>query len=150
MTTISILNVKRAPSGKSLIVEVAGRKEGYFAKLDSGLEAGMTVEAETKASEWKGKTSWWIEKWKNAPATGLGQAPASGQQTRPDPSQTGGEGRFTAEGINLAFLPFVSNVVAHAIAAGKVEGPAEISAWADAAYTAACNLRDATKSPEPF
>ena len=141
MTTISILNVKRAPSGKSLIVEVAGRKEGYFAKLDSGLEAGMTVEAETKASEWKGKTSWWIEKWKNASTPQSGMTPPSSQP--PIPAKTVEvQEQFTSTGINMAFLPFVSNCCAHAIAAGKIERPTEIQAWAQAAYSAALSLKD--------
>lgn len=135
-TTIQILNVKTAPSGKSLIVEVAGRKDGYFAKLDSGLQAGMTVEAETKASEYNGKTSWWIDKWSRA-ANG-GGAP-SGVQQPLAPGQP--QGSFSPTGINLAFLPFVSNCVAHAIQCGRIETPADIARWANAAYEAAHNLK---------
>ncbi len=131
-STMQIMNVRQSPSGKSLIVDVAGRQEGYFAKLDSGLQSGMTIEAETKASEFKGKTSWWIEKWKAAQP----QQPQTAPQIQPQP-----QGSFSPTGINLAFLPFVSNCVAHAIQAGRIQSHGEIREWANAAYEAAHNLK---------
>jgi len=128
MSIIQIDSVTTSKTGKSLLVKGSGKT--YFAKLDSGLlgKQGETIEAETKASEKDGNTFVWIEKWKKASAEAA-------------PSASIAQG-----GINMAFLPFVSNVVAHAIQVGKIEGPAGIAAWANAAYDAACNLKEA----EPF
>lgn len=122
-STIFIESIK--PTAKSLVIKSGGKE--YFAKKDSGLDGkvGSTIEAETKQSNYNGKDYVWIEKWKAA----SNAAPA--------------QGSFNPTGINLAFLPFVSNVVAHAIQCGRIESPAEIQAWADAAYTAANNLSDA-------
>lgn len=124
-STIFIESIK--PTAKSLVIKSGGRE--YFAKKDSGLDGkvGSTIEAETKQSNYNGKDYVWIEKWKAA---------SSAAPTQP-------QGSFTPTGINVAFLPFVSNVVAHAIQCGRIENPAEIQAWADAAYTAANNLSDA-------
>lgn len=124
-STLLITAIK--PTAKSLVITAGGRE--YFAKKDSGLDGkiGLTIEAETKQSNYNGKDYVWIEKWKTA--SGAPAAPA--------------QASFTAAGINLAFLPFVSNVVAHAIQCGRIETPTEIQAWADAAYTAASNLSDA-------
>lgn len=121
-STIFIESIK--PTAKSLVIKSGGRE--YFAKKDSGLDGkvGSTIEAETKQSNFNGKDYVWIEKWKAA------------SNATPAPA-------VTATGINLSFLPFVSNVVAHAIQCGRIENPADIQAWADAAYTAAANLSDA-------
>lgn len=126
MTTLHIDSIK--PTAKSLVLSCGGRE--YFAKKDSGLDGkvGATIEADTKQSNYNGKDYVWIEKWKIA---SNGATPQAAQPS------------FTAAGINLAFLPFVSNVVAHAIQCGRIETPTEIQAWADAAYTAASNLSDA-------
>lgn len=126
-SAIRIDSVKPAPSGKSLIVK-SGEKS-YFAKLDSGIDQGMTIEAETKASEYNGKTNIWIEKWRRI---GNGAAAAPAQQTASPEAP--------ASGINMAFMPFVSNVVAHAIQAGHVQAPGDIQKWAQSAYSTALSL----------
>lgn len=124
------------PTAKSLVIKAGARE--YFAKKDSGLDAaaGWTIEADTKASDFNGKSYVWIEKWKRVASPS--SAPPSENHTEPE--------RFTATGVNMAFLPFVSNVVAHAIAAGRIEGPADIHGWANAAYATAQKLGE----PVPF
>lgn len=117
---LSIESVKPTSTGKSLIVKAGGKD--YFAKPNSGIQAGMTIDAETKVSEYQGKQNTWIEKWKQTTAA------------TPSP-QAGTNG-------NAAYMPFVSNTVAHAISAGLITTPDQIAAWANAAYVAAIKLGD--------
>lgn len=108
------------PTAKSLVLKAGGKE--YFAKKDSGITAGMTIEAETESSEYNGKTYIWVKKWTPA------------QQADTTPSRAG-----TANTSNVTpwWMPFVSNVCAHAIAAGVIQAPNQIEAWAIAARNAA-------------
>jgi len=117
---LSIESVK--PTAKSLVLKAGGKE--YFAKKDSGISQGMTIDAETKASDYNGKTYVWVEKWKPATAATQTQAGTSGP----------------ALGSAAAFMPFVSNTVAHAISAGLITAPNQIAVWANAAYVAAVRL----------
>lgn len=141
-STVIIEQVKLSASGKSLSVKASGRN--YFAKKESGLmdKLGWTIEAETEESAPKdgGKPFVWITKWKKADA-----ATASAPAAAPAPAAASAPAQqpsFSAEGINLAFLPFVSNCVAHAIQAGRIETPHDIQKWAQGAYSAANSLKD--------
>lgn len=109
---LNVTEVKPTKSGKSVVVKAGGKD--YFAKPDMGLAAGMTIEAETEDSEYNGKTLVWIKAYKKT----NGSAPA------------------TSGGGNLPYMPFVSNTVAHAIAAGCIKNPSEVGAWAKAAIEA--------------
>lgn len=121
---LTIEAVKTNPSGKSLTVKAGGKD--YFAKTNSGISPGMTIEAETKVSDYNGKSNVWIEKWKAvAEAT---QTPQAG--TKPP----------AANGSAPWWMPFVSNTVAHAIQAGIIQTPNQIDAWAVAARLAAQKL----------
>lgn len=133
-STIRIDSIK--PTAKSLVIK-SGATE-YFAKKDSGLDnkVGSTIEAETKQSNYNGKDYVWIEKWKMA--SSAPQQDSNSQNSRNAPVQ---QGAFTATGVNLAFLPFVSNCVAHAIQCGQITEPSQISRWANAAYDAASSLK---------
>lgn len=126
-STIHIESIK--PTAKSLVITSGGRE--YFAKKDSGLDGkiGSTIEAETKSSDYNGKSYVWIEKWKMA-ASGAAPTPPAPQQVS-----------FSPTGVNLAFMPFVSNVVAHAIQCGRIESPADIKRWAMTAYDVASSLK---------
>lgn len=140
-STVTIEQVKLSASGKSLSVRASGKS--YFAKKDSGLidKLGWTIEAETEESQPKdgGRPFVWITKWKKA--SEQPQTAALNQSQHYEVPQPLGP----SNAINLAFLPFVSNCVAHAIQSGQCDGPASIQAWADAAYTAACNLKNAAE-----
>lgn len=122
MTTIRIDSVKKSPSGKSLLIKSG--ETTYFAKVDSGLISGMTIEAETKESEYQGKTNIWIERWKEVASA---------------PQSSGATGQASDV---MRFMPFVSNTVAHAIGAGLIKEPADVTMWAHAAMTAANELED--------
>src|SRR5690349_3574179 len=100
---LNVTEVKPTKSGKSVVVKANGKD--YFAKPDMGITAGTSIEATTEDSEYQGKTLVWIKAWK--PTAALTQsAPAAG-----------------GNGGNLPYLPFVSNTVAHAIAAGRIQTP---------------------------
>lgn len=119
--------VMKAGTGKSFRVQING--EWYGAKLDSGIEAaeGKEIDAEIETTEKFGK---WIRKW--TVVSGASKA-------------TGGNG---TQPYAPWFMPFVSNTVAHAISAGKIEGPAEIQAWASAAKSAAETIASEGEGPD--
>lgn len=118
------ITVERVKPTKNSLVITAGGKE-YFAKKDSGLADGMTVDAELELSDYNGKSYTWIKKWK-AMATAAPQAPAAGLPGVPSTTTSA-----------PWWMPFVSNVTAHAIAAGIITAPNMIEAWATAARNAA-------------
>jgi len=111
---LTIESVKTNPSGKSMVVKAGGKD--YLAKAGMPLQAGMTIEAETKDSLYNNKTNTWIEKWKPVSA-----APASAP---------------AANGAGNAWLPFASNTVAHAINAGLITTPDQVKVWAASAKQA--------------
>jgi len=83
---------------------------------------GASYEAEVETSEFKGKTYRRLTKMSEV-ASGNG----------------------AMNGANAApwFMAFVSNTVAHAITAGRIDSPDGIEAWARAARNAALELNDA-------
>lgn len=115
---LNVAEVKPTKSGKSVVVKAGGKD--YFAKTDQGITAGITIEAETKDSDYNGKTLVWIEKWH--PVT----------QPAPAPAQSSN----SANCLSAPWLPFASNTVAHAIQAGIITAPNQIEAWTRAAKEA--------------
>ena len=113
-------SVAPTKSGKALRVRIAGNY--YNAFLDSGIDkvVGQTIDFQVTPDKGYGPG---IGQW--GPA--VNQPPASAPQAPNSPA--GGGDRF--------YMPFVSNVVAHAIAAGRIQNPTDLSAWAKAAYDAA-------------
>jgi hypothetical protein len=116
---LTVENVTPAKTGKSLRVKANG--EWYGAKKDSGITAGMTIEAEVSDGDY-GK---WIDKWKALAAQVPAQPPAQ-QKT----------GNGTPPAGTPTWLPFASNTVAHAISAGLINEPGQVSMWAKAAKEA--------------
>lgn len=118
---LTVENVTTAKTGKSLRVKANG--DWYGAKKDSGIAAGMTIEAEVEDGQF-GK---WINAYKKvgngsaAPQAG----PGAGHSTAANPA-----------GAAPVWLPFASNTVAHAINAGIIKEPADVKAWAAAAKQA--------------
>lgn len=103
------------PTAKSLVLTAGGKE--YFAKKESGITAGMTIDAETKDSDYNGKTYTWVEKWK----------PVAAPQT---------SGNASGQVSGTAWLPFASNTVAHAINAGLITTPEQVKVWAASAKQA--------------
>lgn len=118
------------PTAKSIVVTAGGKE--YFAKKDSGITAGMTIDAETEDSDYNGKSYCWIKKWK-AMSNAAPQSPA--------PAGTGSPVvGHTPAGAAPVWLPFASNTVAHAINAGIIKEPSDVKAWAAAAKQAYAEL----------
>jgi hypothetical protein len=108
-------------SGKALRVKLAGSY--YNAYLDSGLDKAVGRAIDCQITPDKG-FGLGIGQWtlaKDVPG------PVKEAETRTPVSSNGD--RF--------YMPFVSNVVAHAIAAGQIKTPADLNQWAKAAYDAA-------------
>ncbi len=88
---------------------------GYFIddKVDTSQWAiGKMVDFDFTLSGDKGQYKW-IKTWGFAPTGTSAQAPTNGQ----------------AHTIDAAYLPFISNTVAHAIAHGLIKEPQQIRAW---------------------
>lgn len=112
---MKVEQVTTSKSGKALRVKAGGT--WYGAKKDSGITAGMEIDAIIE----DGNYGPWIAKYKVTTA-----APAQAPATAP---VNGGD----HHGLTGDELRFVSNIVGTAIQAGKLTDPAEISAWAKAA-----------------
>ena len=115
-------SVEKSKSGKALRVKLGGKWYGAF--LDSGLDAvvGKMIDAQIVPNAKYGDG---IGQW--------GMAPDAAEAVRATAERATG-------GVTMAgdrfWLPFCSNQVAHAIAAGLIKEPRDISAWAKAAYEA--------------
>jgi len=124
----TVTAVNHSKSGKALRVTLNGKV--YNAFLDSKLDTavGKVIDCQITPDKGFGEG---IGQW------AYSQAPAPPQ---PANSPTGVENRATvtpgASGDRF-YLPFVSNTVAHCIAAGLIKTPSDVSPWAKAAYDAA-------------
>ena len=123
MTQLAIERSTPSKSGKSMIISAGGKT--YYSKPEQNIPVGATIEAEISTSDYQGKEMLWINKYRiiSQGTTVQRETPAVSQLTQPP-----------------WWMPFVSNTVAHAIQAGRIEGPAQIEAWASAAKTAAITL----------
>ena len=135
---VMIEDVTMAKSQKSLRVKLGGT--WYGAYLDSGLNApalkGTMIEAEITTLEKGGP---WIKKWVASAAPVLqSQAPITREPVQEpkyaEPVKPGTVAPY--------WLPMASNVVAHAIAAGKIETPVAIKTWVQAVKNAVENADD--------
>ena len=138
---VRVDEVRLAKSKRCYNLVLSGQK--YLGSLDCGLNAniGKWIEAEIKPSNNPDFPAW-IGKWVHiaepnaAPqvptppmqATGnspQSPAPAAAAPYNPVPTTPY---RY-AEPNAMPWLPMASNVVAHAIAAGKIETPNQVGAW---------------------
>ncbi len=137
---LQIESVKLSKSGKSYWV-VSSTGEGYSSKA-LGIEqtAGKTIDAVTNVFK-------------------IGNDDVNGIQSftvvaGPVPSASPAPAPITMRGAAIPlplgpsavadryWLPFVSNQVAHAIAAGLIKDPSDMHGWAKAAYIAVTNADD--------
>lgn len=128
---LTVEQVTTAKTGKSLRVKANG--DWYGAKKDSGISQGMVIEATVSDGDY-GK---WIDAYK--PVNG-----SAGQQMSAAARPGGAEPRglqtpTTSAGV-APWSNFVSNQVAHAIAAGLITDPSQIKTWAAAAKQAFTEL----------
>ncbi len=126
---VLVEEVQQAKSGKSLRVKLGG--SWYGANLDSGLNGakGTMIEAEIQTSE---KYGAWIKGWKPSVVPGMNAPVKSPEVETREPI-------YAEPNKNVApyWLPFASNTVNAAIAAGIIKDPQQIRAWLIACKVAA-------------
>ena len=118
----------KSKSGKAWRVMIDGRWFGakFDSKIDSipiGGRVDFLYDTDPKYGDW-------ITTW------GPDTSPPPTQAPVAPPRQSSGHN----EPKDRYWLPFVSNQVAHAIAAGRIQEPGQMLPWAKAAYTAVTNL----------
>ena len=134
MNTGIISNVKRSQSGKPLGVLIGDR---WYQTKNWALEhaIGRTIEFEVTTSEFNGKSFYWLDKERLVDGVpGAATAPARAAAAKTS----------VAAPENMAFMPFVSNTVAHAIASGYCKTPEQIYSWAYKAFNVAKALVSGT------
>lgn len=109
MEQLVVEAVTTAKTGKSLRVKANG--EWYGAKKDAALDKGWTILADVERD---GDYGPWIKAFKKL------------DSTDPEVSKSKPTGGVVAPWWG----PFMSNVVAHAIASGAIKEPGQIDAWA--------------------
>lgn len=133
-----IEETKAATSGKTLGLKVQGKwystKEFQWAS-----QQGKEIVFESNSSTIPGtnNTIWWAN---NIALAGVSQT--SAPQSEPPPAyqppsyQSDKPTDPEISELARALLPITSNVVAHAIAAGKIEQPGDLSKWVSAVFNA--------------
>ena len=137
MITGNIQAAQKSKSGKTVRLQVNDR---WYSSKDFSLESrvGYSITFDPTSSEYpkgSGELIWWLNDYtfteSSAPRPST-QAPTS--PTPPTPPTP------PIHPDNISYLPMTSNVVAHAITAGLITSPTDISNWARAAFSAAKNL----------
>ena len=130
---VQVEEVMPAKTGKSLRVKLGGN--WYGASLDSGLNGakGKMIEADIVT----GKFGPWINAWKES--TVAAPPTAAPIPAATPPLSAGAAPRYAEQNPNVApwWAPMASNVIAHAIQAGKIETPDQIGIWFNAVKGAA-------------
>lgn len=124
--TGTIQSAEEGRSGKSLRVSINGQ---WFSSKNWELKnmVGQVITFTPSSSEFQGKTYLWVNEF---------NVGTQGVQT----TNSKGEPKAPTNTNDMAYLPMTSNLVAHAIQAGKIETPDQIQAWAKAAFHAAKSL----------
>ena len=133
MTIGAIQAANDSKSGKTLSVQVNGQ---WYSCKDFSLRdhIGVSITFESTGSEYpkgSGTMMYWINDYKftnTMAANPQGPGTTIAQPAPPAP---------LAGKDSIIYLPMTSNVVAHAIAAGMIEKPQQIGAWAEHAFAAA-------------
>ena len=103
-------------------------------KVDtSNLVVGDKLEFESSSSVYNGATVWFLNAFKLVQAATKYPLPS---QVPVPPPPLGQTPPFPTGGITDAERPFISNCVAHAIAAGAIKEPEQIEKWVSAAKNA--------------
>ena len=138
MATVTLKFVNPAATGKKFgsVVDTNGVRYPVGRGLVDKFTAGRTYEVTLEDQNWAGKPVTLItalDSVRTAPQTA--QALAERQTGANSPPEV--VNRATVTPGDRFYLPFVSNTVAHCIAAGLIKTPSDVSPWANAAYDAA-------------
>lgn len=135
MATVTLKFVNLAAAGKKFgsVVDTNGVRYPVGRGLVDKFTAGRTYEVTLEDQNWAGKPVTLItalDSVRTAPQTA--QALAE-RQTGANSPQGASTGQTSGAYADRWWLPFVSNQVAHAIAAGKIQNPNDMNTWAKAA-----------------
>lgn len=144
---VLVEEVTTTKSGKGLRVKLGGT--WYNAFMDSGLNGakGKMIEAEIKTHE---KFGPYISGWKESSGAAPQASPPSAVPTAAPAAAA--PYKYAEQNPNAApwWAPMASNVIAHAIQAGKIETPAQIGPWFNAVKGAAQGQSNDIDSDVPF
>lgn len=153
-----IERAQMSKSGKSLRILVNGQ---WYSTNNLALQSatGRNVQFNVGTSEYMGNTIMWANDAELLNSDGVARPQNGGgvQVQSSTPSHPHAQPTKPLPAVpveNMAFMPFVSNTVAHAIQAGAIKSPEEIYAWAQKAFNTAKNLVIGQQLPdadaEPF
>src|SRR3990172_13381774 len=124
-------SVTKSQSGKSWRVKI-GHKF-YGANFDSKIDAALGRQIDFDADD--GKFGPWVKTWGYINEPAEAPIPVVGVPLIREPVRE-------ARGVDRWWAPFVSNCVAHAIAAGTIKDIVQLKAWAVAAKHAIVAAKD--------
>ena len=143
MAMIQVANVQEAKSGRSLRVLLG--TQWYGAYKDSGISKGMMIDPVIETLEKGGP---WIVKYvQSTNATPPASAPESAPPSSPAP---GGVAPQYVPSVAPWWAQMASNTIAHAIQAGKLEKPNQVSVWFNAVKMAAEGKTSVEDDDVPF
>lgn len=120
--------IGKSRSGKPTVT--IGGQIYSASKVDlTGLKVSDFIEFDSASGVFNNATIWFLNAWKPAPAST--QPP---QKIAAPTAPSAAHNRTL--GVTEGERAFISNCVASAIAAGKIEGPADITSWANGALHA--------------
>jgi hypothetical protein len=125
-------------SGKTLRILIG---DTWYSTDNFALQqaVGRPIEFNVGTSEYGGKTIYWAN---DAELAGNGGAPHTANPAAHAPRPPNAPSRSVPSGVPASelaardFMPFTSNQVAHAIAAGLITSPDQLLAWTKAAFAA--------------
>ena len=137
-TTITVAAVYPKPRGPHAVKDGSGTIYKFWPTSKKGppisFSLGSTYSLETEARSSTGADGTVYND------TFVTQATLTSTANAPQTRQNGSGAPQYAPDL-LPYMPFVSNVVAHAITAGRIEQPEQIQAWADRAQRAYHSLK---------
>jgi hypothetical protein len=128
-----VMNIGKSRSGKPTVTIDTQIYSASSVDL-SGLSIGDKVEFDSASSVYNGATVWFLNGYKVLQSAYKEGPSASVKPAGHPPVHDNGFGEY--KGITDAERPFISNCVAHAIAAGVIEEPEQIEKWVSAAKNA--------------
>lgn len=136
MSTVVIGTVKSAEMSRSNTSVRVNVDDRWYSSKKFELQGlvGKTISFVPSVSSHNGKTYLWINDFSVAGAASAPNQPAVAPSA---PPQTAPNRPQATNGDRQACLPMTSNLVAHAISAGLIKSPDELSLWATKAFDAA-------------
>ena len=138
---LTVERLSPTKSGKGYMVKGSGLVDSYYSKA-MGIEQTLGKTLDAVIGSFSTPAGVKVET--------IESFTISSAQSSPQPSQNGTRASISGD---RWYMPFVSNVCAHAITSGLVVSPADLSVWARAAKIAALSadsMPGSDDDPTPF